>query len=76
MAMLGIFAGLGLVFWLFYILVFVAAILATVQAYQAKRSGWWIYLICIFIGPLNLIAAVAWFAYFKTNPTKLGNLTI
>ncbi|MHB8632886.1 MAG: hypothetical protein ACYDBQ_02800 [Thermoplasmatota archaeon] len=45
----------------------------TFQARKAGRTGWWIYLICAFIGPLNIAALIAWFAYFKKNPTKLGS---
>lgn len=44
------------------------SIVVTVQAYQAGRKGWWVYLICIFINPLNLVAIIAWFAYLKKNP--------
>jgi len=76
----GLGLALGLAALLLILLVGVALLvlflLPTFQAYKAKRSGWWVYLICFFVGPLNLAAVIAWFAYFKGNPTKLGNSDI
>lgn len=73
-------AGLSLFVLLLVILVGVALLvlflIPTFQAYKAKRSGWWIYLICVFIGPLNIAALIAWFAYFRNNPTRLGSSQI
>ncbi len=71
---IGPFEGVFLIFF-FLILAIGLAILAlsivvTVQAYQAGREGWWVYLIAIFINPLNLVAIIAWFAYLKDNPIE------
>lgn len=64
--------------WTFMLLALVAAALAitvlvlsvvvTVEAYKAGREGWWIYLIAIFLSPLNLIAVIAWYAHLRKNP--------
>ena len=74
------FFGLGAFFFVFA-LIFLAAFFAvylipTFQAYKTGRSGWWVYLICVFVGPLGLAALIAWFAYFKDKPTRLGNSDI
>jgi len=57
------------------ILFLALAILTVVQAYKAQRT-WWVYLICMFIGPLNLVAIIAWFAHFRKNPKKVGPITL
>lgn len=50
------------------IAVLVMGIITVVEAYRAGREGWWLYLIALFISPLNLVAVIAWFAYLKHNP--------
>lgn len=69
--------GIGTGFIVLAVVVLIALailfLLPTIQARKAGRSGWWIYLICFFVSPLNLAALIAWFAYFKDHPTKLGD---
>ena len=68
-----LFGAFFIVFLLIGIAILVAWILAIVQAYKAGRSGWWLYLVAGLI-PVGAIAAtIAWFVYFKANPTKLGS---
>jgi hypothetical protein len=66
------FFGLGILFFLFLIAIgitiLVLGIIVTMQAYKAGRTGWWIYLIAIFISPLNLVAIILWFAMWKQKP--------
>lgn len=62
------FAAMWVIAMLIVLAVFVLAVLVTVQAYQAGREGWWIYLIALFISPFNLIAVIYWFAHGKNNP--------
>lgn len=64
----GFFFGFFFVWLLLVVVVVALSIIVTVQAYQAGREGWWVYLIAVFISPLNLVAVIAWFAYLKQNP--------
>ena len=76
-------AGMGalvVLFWIFFLIVaalaiavLVFTILMVVEAYRLGRSGWWIYLICLFISPLNLVALIAWHVHLKKNPWKLSD---
>lgn len=45
-----------------------ALAIVTVQAYKAKREGWWLYLIAIFLPPLDLVAVIAWFVHLRRDP--------
>lgn len=67
------FGAFFLLFLLFAIALLILFLLPTFQAYKAGRTGWWIYLIAVFIQPFGLVGLIAWFAYFKKNPTKLGD---
>ncbi|MES2154101.1 MAG: hypothetical protein V4510_03110 [bacterium] len=71
-----LFGAFFLVWLVIAVVLIVLFLLPTIQAYKAKRSGWWVYLICFFITPLNIAALIAWFAHFKTHPTKLGQSDI
>lgn len=66
------FLGPFLVLWLLVVLValavFVMSILVTVEAYRVGRQGWWVYLIAVFVSPLNLVSVIAWYAYLRRNP--------
>ncbi len=45
-------------------------------AFDAKgrgRTGWWIYLICAFISPMQLVCTIAWFAHLRDNPWQLND---
>lgn len=70
---MGFGAGVFGLFGLLGLAVFVLAIVVTVQAYRAGRTGWWVYLICVFFSPLNLVAVVAWFVHLKDHPWKWGD---
>ena len=66
------FLGAFILFWLLLALVGIAvlvlSIVVTVQAYKAGRQGWWVYLIAVFVSPLNLVAVIAWYAHLRRNP--------
>lgn len=70
----GTFLGAFVLLWVLLVLVgltvFVLAIVVTVQAYKDGRQGWWVYLIAVFISPLNLVSVIAWFAYLRKNPVR------
>lgn len=72
----GFLFGLGVFVFILGLLalaVVVLSIVVVVQAYKAGRSGWWLYLIAVFITPLNLVSVIGWFAYWKHHPVMLGD---
>jgi len=68
----GMYALVGLVVLLILIAVALALLLPTLESRRMRRSGWWVYLVCFCLPALNLVALVAWLAYFRSNPTRLG----
>ncbi len=70
------FFALNLVFLLLVTLLVTALLvlgaIVVVQAYKESRIGWWVYLIAMFVGPFNLVAVIAWFAYLRKNPVLDG----
>lgn len=72
----GFLMGLGIFMVLLGLLalaVVVLSIVVVVQAYKAGRTGWWLYLIAVFMAPLNLVSVIGWFAYWKHHPVMLGD---
>lgn len=65
---IGAWLALWVMVMLFALTVFVLGMLVTMEAYRVGRQGWWVYLIAVFVVPLNLVAVVAWYAYLDRNP--------
>lgn len=69
---LGPFALVAVVVLLVLVAAALVLLLPTLEARRMRRSGWWVYLVCFCLPALNFLAVIAWFAYFRGNPTRFG----